>query len=383
MIDVRNLLERPATPAVSIYMPVRSIARDPYKLGSHLKGLVRQAKSMAGDRHEEEMFAPIADLAGDQGPWRHAMEGLAVFLAPGFSRIEWLGFDPDSFVDVGDRFNLRPLMPMLEPSQGFLILTIDPKESRLYRAARFEHTPEEDHAFAETLADITRKTEVEANVGFHPTGPSPTTGGAPTPKYHSQGDSPPDYKQVELDEFVGQLAKAVDSHLSGAREPLVLVSDPNLLGMCREHLHYPHLVEEGVAKNPSGLTPEEIRGEALLHAQPALDAAREQAFSRLEELAGRHEANAATRSTDVVAAAEHARVDTAFVDPARPLWGRMKSREGDLDVSISGESERGPGDIDLVSVAIASTLSNGGQVFLAARGDMPPGDEPLCAVMRY
>lgn len=37
---------------------------------------------------------------------------------------------------------------------------------------------------------------------------------------------------------------------------------------------------------------------------------------------------------------------------------------------------------DLVSVASAGTLSNGVQVFLAARADMPPGDEPLCAVMR-
>ena len=382
MIDVGKLLEAPATPAISIYMPVRGIARDPYKLGSHLQGLVRQAQEMAGGQ-ADELFGALDDLTGAQGPWQHEMEGLAVFLAPGFAQIEWLGFDPQSFVDVSDRFNLRPLLPALEPQQEFLILAVDPERTRLFRANRFDHAPVEDEAFSETLDDITRKTQMPANVGFHPSGPSPSTGGAPSPKYHAQGDSAPDYKQIELDAFIGQLSNAVDHHLSGSHAPLVVVSDPNLLGMCRDHLNYPYLEKEGVAKNPSGLDAEKIRSEAFECVHDKLDATREDAFARLAALVGREEENASTDPEDVVAGAQHARVDTAFVDPAEPLWGKVREMEGGLDVRVSGDADRGPGEVDLVSVAIAGTLSNGGQVFQVARSDMPRGEAPLGAVMRY
>jgi len=42
--DIRTLLEPAAEPAVSIYMPVAGIAPDPYKLGTHLKSLLRQVE---------------------------------------------------------------------------------------------------------------------------------------------------------------------------------------------------------------------------------------------------------------------------------------------------------------------------------------------------
>src|SRR5207249_3986383 len=92
--DLDELLASEAKPAVSLYLPTHVAGREIRQNAIRLKNLIAQtADRLHADwrRSEVDAFlAPAHSLVEDAEFWRHPENGLAVFLAPDFSRVHKL-----------------------------------------------------------------------------------------------------------------------------------------------------------------------------------------------------------------------------------------------------------------------------------------------------
>src|SRR5690606_3179384 len=92
----------------------REIRQDPIRL-KNLSDEAEEKLIAFGMRRPEarDILAPARDLVGDEGFWRYQDEGLAVFLAPDFSRILKVPIEVPELAVVGHRFHTKPLLPAL------------------------------------------------------------------------------------------------------------------------------------------------------------------------------------------------------------------------------------------------------------------------------
>jgi hypothetical protein len=100
--------------------------------------------------------------------------------------------------------------------------------------------------------------------------------------------------------------------------------------------------------------------------------------ARFERIFGQGQARASIDLEEVLEGARTGRVDTLFVADDTHLWGR-------LDGAAHGVNERNEpaaGDEDLLDVAAAETLRNGGAVQVLPRADAPFG-KPVAALFRW
>src|SRR5207248_3136892 len=136
--DLRTLLANHPTPCVSLLMPTTRGPGNEDKV--RWKNLVRQAEEplrAKGLRSPDarDLLRPLRDLEEDVPFWLNASAGLAAFVAPDFERTFRLPAAFDEQVIVGDRFHVKPLLPLLNDGR-FFILALSQKHVRLLLATR-------------------------------------------------------------------------------------------------------------------------------------------------------------------------------------------------------------------------------------------------------
>jgi len=296
------------------------------------------------------------------------------FGAAGLYRQFKLSGRVEECVTVQERFTIRPLLPFLEEG-GCHVLAVDEKGPRLFETTRESLAPVEDDSLHTAFTDILARTDFSADLGFHDAG----TGSGPTgrgpAKFHALGEAPEDYKQEALDHYARDVAKAVDGHLRRHRAPLVLVAEPNLLGMLKAHLNYPGDRQYAVNKSPAGMDAQRLHEEALAAARPALDAPRERLISDFARLAPD---KASDEVQTIMRAAVEGRIAGALTAEDGVIWGRW-----DFDVyRVALHNTEQADSEDLVDRIAFETLRSGGSVHVAPRSAMP-GGVTVAAVFRY
>src|SRR6266850_6758764 len=106
-----------------------------------LRNLVQEASDRLSGRHRrpdiEALLAPARRLNDDESIWAHPEEALAVFLAPGRSRVHQLPLPVAEQVVVGKHLHITPLLPLLDETGWFWLLTITGVRTCLYRGTRW------------------------------------------------------------------------------------------------------------------------------------------------------------------------------------------------------------------------------------------------------
>ncbi len=369
-------------PHVSIYMPTAVKGPETRKNPIRLKNALSSASDQLASRGLDD--GAVAELLGearerveDHEFWQYQSEGLAVFISGEATRWEPLPIRPEEITVVADRFHLRPALPLFLRDGRFRVLAFNQDTVRLFEAGRFSLAERTGASLPDGIAKVKGMTDLEDNVHYHGTGPTPTTGGAPTPKYHAQGDTPKDYREVEIEQYVIELAKAVDDALGGDPVPLVLVAEPKLQARFRDHSRHTGLVGRGVDENPAGLDDERLHREAFEVVRDRLDAPRREALDRLEAGLAREDGATADLG-ELVPAAVHGRIEAAFVAGDGPVWGPLALEGGPVEI----HDERQPDDVDLVDLVAARTAQNGGDVFWVREADWPH-EARVAALLRY
>lgn len=367
--ELRTLLNENAALSVSMFLPTHRSAAESRQDQIALKNLLREAREQLVARGLREaaasrFLAPAHELEVNSAFWRAPSDGLAIFLTENAMRQYRVPLTLPSLVFTGQRFYIKPLLPLLESDNVFYILAFSQNELRLLRATRYQVSEMDVGDCPRSVDEALRGEELTKQLQYR----TFNSGGQQVTIYHGQG-ARVDAKKDLIRRYLHRVDLALRPLLGNERAPLVLAADESLFPIYREVNTYPHLAAEGIAGNPEGINPEDLHKSALQIVEPEFQREREEAVARFERLAG-----TALTSSDlphIVRAAYQGRVAVLFVPNEQEQWGIF---DPDSD-TVTVHQERQPADDGLIDLAAFYTLKFNGTTYA--------GESPLAAIFRY
>lgn len=343
--DPAALLSAPARPCVSIYLPAHPVGAGDEPARIRLKNLLRQATERLGAPDADEILTPaymLIDGAPGLGFWRHQEKAVALFLAPGFFQYVPIPFPVTERLEVGDRFVIRPLLPLLGGGT-FYVLALSRKEVRLLEVTDSDVRRMDLGGVPQSLEEALGE-QLTGRI-FQTHTASPAALGARAAIVHGRGSGEEDVK-AELMRYLQRVDAALAPKLPDRNAPLVLAGVEYLLAIYREVSRLTAIAAEEITGSPESIKDEELaqRGRPLV--EPFFADDRRRALARFEELAGR--GRTSCHITEILPAAREGRVDTLFV-----------SITADLRGSFGEDGSVRPGGEDLLDLAAAWTWTAG------------------------
>lgn len=378
--QVRSLIEHREAPCVSIYMPTHRAGAETQQDPIRLKNLLRQAEDNLTDgglrgTEAQEVLKPAGHLLGDDDFWQHQSDGLALFLSGGLFKVFRLPFKFSELVVAGERFHVKPLLPLLSGDGQFYVLALSKNQVRLLQGTRHSVGEVDLENVPTSFAEALGREEREKQLQFH------TVARQAAAIFHGHGGGAADdtTHKKDLLRYFNQVDKGLHELLSGRTAPLVLAGVEYLLPIYREANTYPHLMGDRIVGNPEKLSPQDLHEQAWAILEPHFASAQKEAAAHYRELAGGERAS--NRLEEIVPAAYHGRVDSLFVGVGVQRWGRFDPDAGQVRV----HEERQSGDQDLLDLAAVQTLTHSGEVYAVAPEEVPGGNSgvPVAAVFRY
>lgn len=376
--DLLQLMTKQARWCVSVYMPTHrslpEVAQDPIRFKNLLKEAAKECEAKGLSQPDREaLLKPAQSLLDDSIFWRYQSDGLAVFLAADDFRNYRLPISFDEFSIVGERFHVKPLLPLLGSDERFFVLALSQNAVRLVEGTRFGASEVELENAPGSLAEITGDYDFEAQLQFH-TG-SRQVGDARAAVFHGHGGADNDVK-TRISEYFRRIDHALQATLRDEQAPLVLAGVESLFPIYRSVNSYGQLLEGGISGNPETLHAEDLCQRAREIVTPVFRAARGEAEERFHALAGTGRTSSDLK--EVVMAADDGRVETLIAGVGSQVWGRFEREKRSVVVHEQYE----PDDIDLLDLSAVRTVMNGGTVF-SADSDATPGAGPIAAIYRY
>jgi hypothetical protein len=377
--DLDQLLGVADPHCVSIYLPTARHGAETLQGAAQLRKLLRAAEarlaaSGISTSAAAAILQPAAALVTDPPFWQHQAEGLALFLAPGFHRRFRL---PESFpprCEVGARFAVRPLLPLLLGGGRFYVLALSINQVRLLEASR-------DGARRVDLAGV--PTSMEETLGpavyysdlqVHSAGSAAL--GHRAGIVHGHGDGDEEHFKDDLFNYFRRLAQALAPRLADPRAPLVVACVEAHAPLFRAACDDARLVSQVVTGSPDALSDEELRARAWPLAEPRLLAEVDEELRRYRRLEGSGRTLGDLET--ILAAAAQGRVLALFLARQAERWGSVDPETG----AVRLHEERTAGDQDLLELVAVRTADRGGAVYALDAGRLPEG-RVAAATLRY
>jgi hypothetical protein len=266
-------------------------------------------------------------------------------------------------VTVGDRFVVRPLLPLLTANGHFYVLTLTQDEIRLYQGTHFalDQVRLDGLPLAVWLTMPRRQSPVYAFAD---------RAGSPGPAmFHTRGD---DSDTLVLRHFQ-RADRALRELLGSDQAPLVLTGDRSLQAVYRRANTHSPLLTTGIDGDPWGHSPDQLHRRIWPLVEPVLRSQETAAATANRALHG--SGRTSSDPAEVLAAAHQGRIETLFLSTDTPEW-RTRARGGPVlrldNTPSTGER------LDLAAVA---TLRHAGSVYVVPPTRMP-GTTPLAATLR-
>lgn len=367
---------------ISIYLPTHRAGAETAQDSIRLKNLLREAEERlidvgASHNQVEELLGSARSLLNNELFWQHQSNGLVLFLAENFSRYYQLPLSFEELVVVGDHFHIKPLLPVISSNGQFYLLTLDQQEIHLYQGTRHTISEIQLEEIPDELAEIMKWDDPEQRLQLHTGSGTAMQGGVPA-IFHGHGvaseDDPKDY----IRRYFQRINEAVSQWLGGEAAPLVLAGVEYLLPLYQDANSYPHLIEEGIQSDPQSLDHRELHARAWDLVEPHFQAERQQAENSYHHLAENEQQRTSDHLEEIVPASFHQRIVSLFAAVEVHCWGKFDPDSGAVDLHKEEELM----DTDLLDLAAAHTLVNGGHVYALDQEDIPAGG-PAAAIFRY
>jgi hypothetical protein len=360
-------------PHVSIFLPTHGPGaeqQDPIRL----RNLLREAeRRLATDlRHSEtrELLAPGLELAADAAFWRQAAAGGLALLLAGDARRLRLPYRPRQLVVVGDRFHLKPLLPLLWGDGRFYLLALSQHRVRLFEGDRDSLRELELPGVPAGLDEAMRLDDRDEQLQLHQSGPA-RPGGRPAAVFHGHGVGADDAKDRLL-RFFREVNHGVRHAVGDGRAPLVLAAVDYLRPLYRAASTYPQLLERGLSGNPDHLGARELHRRAWALVADRFRSDQRAVAGRCRALERRGRATSDLRR--IVPAALGGRVESLLVPMGAEQWGTVDPATGAAQLHRRAR----PGDVDLLDLAAVETLRHGGTAY-----PLPAAQTRPAAILRW
>lgn len=363
--EFRLLVSHREGPCVSLFMSTHRagppIRQDPIRL----KNLGRAAEQSLIDRGHRaaavrEWLLPIESLVRDDDFWRRQSDGLAVFLAPRWSRRYRLPLRFDEKVVVGDRFHVSPLIRYFTQDERFYVLALSQQGTRLLRCTRDVvervELPDAPPSMTETPGYERRETQLQ----FEAIAP-PGKGG--TALFHGHGSSS-DASDADVERYFRAVDRSLCDAITDNRVPVILAGVEYLLPLYRGLTRYPSIHPAHLTGSPEDRSDDDLHRDGWRLIEPGLAREKEKAWARVHEALGT--GRGSDRVTDVIPAAVQGRVDVLFTPRDLHVWGRFDPQTQ----TVAVHEEAGPDDEDLLDLGAIQTVLNGGRVYTMTAAEL-------------
>ncbi len=381
--ELDELLACEARPAISIYLPThkagREIRQDAIRLRNMLSAVAERLRAERRGPEVDVLIEPARRLLDDEEFWRHQEHGLAIFIAPGFDRVHKLPIEMPEEYAIGRHFCIRPLLPIVEKTGSFWLLTITAGRTGLYRGSRWAIAEVGGIDLPHGIGEIYGESDFQGQHYASPTG-RPSLAPSGLSKAQSFGDTPEDLRKTQLLQLLRRIAGVVEPVVRREPAPVILAAQPEIQGNFREMADWKELLPDGIQENPDAMSEDALRDKASLLLDLGREKSRGDAIGRLNGLMGT--GKAATTPDDIVKAALDGRVERLFLLPDRPVWGRLIEAGDRAEDRIVVHDEKASDDDDLLNYAAVMTLRQGGEVMLVEPAQLP-STSPAAAILRY
>ncbi len=273
LTDLRDLVEQDGKWHVSIYMPTHRAGRDQQQGPIRLKNLMAEAENKLlefGVRKPEiqKVLEPAEELLLDRDFWQYQGDGLAVFLADGFSKFHRVPGRFDEMAVVSGNFYVKPLLPLVNGNKDFYVLTLSQNNVKLFRGTRDSFNEVELKDMPTNMVDALQVEDLQKNLGFH-TGTQNTgggTGGERPAIFYGQGVE--DNKKDDIRRYFQIVNDGLARQFEDMSVPLVIAGVDYLHPLFRNTSSYRNLLDEGIIGNPDRQDGRELHDQAWKIVEP-------------------------------------------------------------------------------------------------------------------
>lgn len=371
--ELKTLIEYANSPCVSLTMPCVQGGSEAFQNPTRLKDLLRDAEQQlcarVGAASAEDWIKPVHRLVAEETFWQHPGAGLALFFAPNFLRVYPLPMHLHETVTVGERFYLKPLLPLLNDEAHFYVLALSQNAVRLYSGTRdaLEEVPLP--GVPTSLKDSLRYDDIERQLQQH------SGGVGHSALFYGHSIDREDEKN-QLRAFFRQVDQGLPTTLRESHAPLLLAGAEYLFPLYAEASAYPALLSHGIPGNPEHMSLKTLHERAFALVEPLFHKPQQQ---DMEEYAAKLGTGLASNDVaEIVPAAYGGRVRALLVVEEIPQWGRFDTSTN----KVLWHAEPCAGDEDLTNLAVIETLKHGGSVYTAPPEALTQ-ERPLGAVMRF
>jgi len=375
--ELRGLIEKQSGLCVSMFMPTYRTGPESQQNPIRFRNLIRKTedKLHAFNLRPQEIKAllePAQALAGNVFSSRRQSDGLAIFLSGNLLRFYCLPILFDELIFVGDRFHIKPLLPLFHGEERLYILALSQNSVRLLEGTKYSAKELEVEGIPKSMSDALSYEEPEKQIRFR----SGKHGGGDRGAMLSGHGADIDDSKDNILKYFRQIDRGLRNFLKDERAPLVLAGVDYLFPIYKDANTYPYLMEDGISGNPEGISAEHLQKQAWEIANPYFRKEENDALAQYGQSSGTGLTSDDIK--EIVAAAFDGRVGLLFVAVGCHQWGIVSPQKNEIVL----QQEMGTGSDDLLDIASIQTFLNGGKVF-AIHQEKMPGNKLLAAVFRY
>lgn len=320
----------------------------------------------------KKMLAPVQQLIDDTSFWREQSDGLAIFIAEGFSKVYTLPVYFKEFNYVSNSFYLKPLMPMFVGDGNFYLLMLERSNVKLYECTQHSFTEIKiDDCIPETKQDVVGYDYEQKNLQFR------TGQAGQGAMFHGQ-EAATGKRKNEIKKYLRAINDGLTPLLKEETMPMLVAAQDPLFDIYKEVNTYLNVMEENLKVNFGDTDIYEVHELAWEKMASVFDQKRKEKIALFLEEQGT--GKTAIGIDEIIPAAFDGKVDALFCENMSDIFGNYKEENNSIIVT---QSEEGDNTVSLMNVAVVKTFLNSGEVYLLDKEQMPNPNSRINALYRY
>ena len=369
--DLQTLAQSEST-SISLYMPAEKAGAETRKNPLRFKNLLSEAEDKLTERSVELEAALKSARAYIERHdfWQHQDSGLAFFINRDGVKYYRLPYSFDERVEVGDRFYLKPLLPLLTNNNEFYLLALSLNDVKFFLGSRYGlNQIELPQDVPPSLAEALKYDDPEKQTQYH----SGDAGGSPI--YHGQGVGTTDNKD-EIKRYFQQIDSGLTSALNESSTPLILAGVEFLLPIYHEVNSYNNLLEAGITGNPENVATQDLHQQAWAIIEPRFASEKQAAIAEYHNQSSA--GLSSSRLEEIIAGAANGQIETLFVTADAQVYGQFDRQANKVQIL----DEAAANSMDLIDFAATQTYLQKGEVYTVDATEMPEGNA-IAAILRF